>query len=367
LTIKFVCSCGKHLRARDEMAARRSLCPRCGAPVGIPSLKPHHAGAAGPMTPMERRRQARFAPAIADEAPSPPPRPPAPPERETQPHEPHPLDSHLVRLLSHRGKRRRHLTTRHLEKSWSACVVYPLRAWRLCLGLTLFLMLCSVSLAASLPALFGGLDVEPMLLGVLQGVAVALAVLLVSLPAGFLDCMLISAVKGEVYYILWSGNPLLTAALGGARWLSCLLAGPVVFAVIGYLYWLNWGIPTPLDWLILAELAVAGACWWIFALLTAAERGWLHGLNPLAVADLAHRLGWRALGWVVLAAVVLLGHGLALVVGVVWAVEEPGGWPILAAGCAGGVFWSTVFCRWLGVCCHRKNQAGVEPIRAGAD
>ncbi|HEY7307870.1 MAG TPA: hypothetical protein VH643_00785 [Gemmataceae bacterium] len=44
MSIKFICSCGKHLRARDEMAARRSMCPRCGAPVGIPSLQPTHGG-----------------------------------------------------------------------------------------------------------------------------------------------------------------------------------------------------------------------------------------------------------------------------------------------------------------------------------
>ena len=36
MTIKFVCSCGKHLRARDHLAARRLACPRCGAPVGVP-------------------------------------------------------------------------------------------------------------------------------------------------------------------------------------------------------------------------------------------------------------------------------------------------------------------------------------------
>ncbi|HTU21712.1 MAG TPA: hypothetical protein VMG10_26985, partial [Gemmataceae bacterium] len=63
MSIKFVCSCGKHLRARDEMAARRSMCPRCGAPVGVPSLQPTHAGTmAAPLTPQERRRLNRHKP-----------------------------------------------------------------------------------------------------------------------------------------------------------------------------------------------------------------------------------------------------------------------------------------------------------------
>src|SRR6516225_2788008 len=62
MTIKFICGCGKHLRARDEMAARRSVCPRCGSPVGIPSLEPNNPGAAGPLSPLERQRLAKQRP-----------------------------------------------------------------------------------------------------------------------------------------------------------------------------------------------------------------------------------------------------------------------------------------------------------------
>ena len=55
MSIKFVCSCGKHLRARDEMAARRSVCPRCGSPVGIPSKQAADTNVtAKPLTPAER-------------------------------------------------------------------------------------------------------------------------------------------------------------------------------------------------------------------------------------------------------------------------------------------------------------------------
>src|SRR5213593_192012 len=60
MSIKFVCTCGKHLRARDEMAARRSVCPRCGNPVGIPSLRPTHASAPlGTLSPEELRQRTR--------------------------------------------------------------------------------------------------------------------------------------------------------------------------------------------------------------------------------------------------------------------------------------------------------------------
>src|SRR5216683_1686829 len=57
MAIKFFCKCGKKLKARDEMAGRRSMCPRCGSPVGIPGLKPTHAGATlGPMSLKDRLR-----------------------------------------------------------------------------------------------------------------------------------------------------------------------------------------------------------------------------------------------------------------------------------------------------------------------
>src|SRR5687767_14255037 len=44
MTLRFTCTCGKRLRARDEMASRRSMCPACGRPVGVPPLRPHHPG-----------------------------------------------------------------------------------------------------------------------------------------------------------------------------------------------------------------------------------------------------------------------------------------------------------------------------------
>src|SRR6266849_6977709 len=58
MAIKFFCKCGKKLKARDEMAGRRSMCPRCGSPVGIPGLAPTHAGA--PLGPMSLKNRLRF-------------------------------------------------------------------------------------------------------------------------------------------------------------------------------------------------------------------------------------------------------------------------------------------------------------------
>lgn len=37
MAIKFSCKCGKHLKAPESAAGRRSRCPRCGDPVVVPS------------------------------------------------------------------------------------------------------------------------------------------------------------------------------------------------------------------------------------------------------------------------------------------------------------------------------------------
>ena len=63
MSIKFICICGKRLRARDEMASRRSVCPRCGAPVGIPSRQAPVRGApAGTLSPAEKFHTRRVVP-----------------------------------------------------------------------------------------------------------------------------------------------------------------------------------------------------------------------------------------------------------------------------------------------------------------
>src|SRR5436305_1350417 len=123
MAIKFICTCGKHLRARDEMAARRSVCPRCGSPVGIPSRQPTQPGTTpGPLTPRERLRARRVVPsaeavleevALATPAPSAPPAPTppgaAPAAAGSSPRTPAPSP-----------RLRKHLATR-----WRQGLVYP--------------------------------------------------------------------------------------------------------------------------------------------------------------------------------------------------------------------------------------------------
>ena len=86
------------------------------------------------------------------------------------------------------------------------------------------------------------------------------------------------------------------------------------------------------------------------------DRGRLRDLNPLAVADLAHRLGWRGLLAVASAAVLLLLHGWLLIGGVAAVHTQPGqGLATLAGVWISAMYWGTFYCRLLGVWCHRSR------------
>ncbi len=356
MTIKFICSCGKHLKARDNMAARRSVCPRCGSPVGIPSLKPTHAGTvAAPMTPAERQRRTRERAAASVSGPS--------PADAVISEAPRPLDTRLVRLVSARGPRQPNPPGRILEQHWHECLLYPLRAWHLYFGAALLMSVLSAVMVALLPRFLAEPPADPLMLRMFHLMCVLLLVLLVGIPCSFLECVLTSATAGEVYYIRLSAHPLVVVMLSGAKWLACFAAGPVIFASAAWYYWLQCGDPHLLDWLILGELGIATISYWMFALLSVSDRGRWRDLNPVAVVDLAHRLGWRALAVVVAAALLFLGHGLVLVECLeVVRDSKSKGLLLLACVWVSGLFWSTFFCRLLGIWCHLSRQPLVESV-----
>src|SRR5262249_55155786 len=157
-------------------------------------------------------------------------------------------------------------TGRHLEKNWRECLLYPHRAWRLCLGLAVLLAVLTAGMALFVPRLLVDAPADPWARGFLYLFCLLPLVPSIGLPFSFLECVLASAVQGEVYYIRWSGNLLLTIVTSGSKWLACFLAGPVVFAGTAVLYWLRCGEPGVVDWLILTELSVLAVASWIFTL-----------------------------------------------------------------------------------------------------
>jgi hypothetical protein len=191
----------------------------------------------------------------------------------------------------------------------------------------------------------------------------------VVMPFNFLESVAASAAASKVQFIRGSCNAVLATLHSVANSLTSFLAGPVLIAGVGWLYWLSWmyfGDPSAVDWVILAELEVVGVAYWLYTLLAVSDRGQLRDLNPLAVADLAHRLSWGGLAVVLAAAVALLAHCVVLLTA---ADKLPSaalhGGAILAAASFSGVFWSTFFGRWLVVrCSHRDRPA---PARRGAN
>jgi hypothetical protein len=253
--------------------------------------------------------------------------------------------------------RRQHKRKRELEKHSSECLLYPLHAWRICLGLALLFTVLSAGFARLLPQLLAEPPSDPRMQALFLFMWIPIVVLLVGLPCGFLESVLASAVAGEVGSITWSKDLLRAVLRSGVKWLGCFLAGPSLFAAVGCLYWLQCGEPGVLDCLILAELGLVGVAYWIFALLAVTDGGRLRDLNPVVVADLAHRMGWQGLAVVLAASALLFAHVLVLLVAVAEIhTKSPRGWLLLAAGWMSGMFWSTAFCRLLGIWCYRSRN-----------
>ncbi len=336
MSIKFVCSCGKHLRARDGMASRRIVCPRCGQPVGVPS---------GPG-------------AIAA------PRPPAECERRVAGQETDARDpvgaltlALLHSLRSPAGRRAAAAETR-----WYDFLRHPLREMPLWAGpAALLTVVSAVGLLLGPEMVAKGAD------GGAARCAPWLAGFLTLFVAGY-PCLLLrhvlrAAASGDGAGVRWPGFGV-GPALGSALvWLVCFMAGPVVFATLAAIYWLQCGDPGWVDWLIVAELGLLTVGYDLLVLAAVSERGRLRDANPLHVIDLAHRLGWRAAASAFAGFVLVVAHGLLAVV----AAEQIHniaalGLLLLAVCWASTLYWATVLFRLLGVWCHRSRGASRQSI-----
>jgi hypothetical protein len=348
MSIKFVCSCGKRLRARDEMAARRSVCPRCGSPVGIPSLKPTHPGTApAPMTPLERAARREREGWLPDLAPA---QTPAAKDRvasASQLDSRIPLDTGLVRkILSPDPKeefRRGHWNWR-AHSSWLQSFCYALRATPLVFGLSLVLtVLTGLGLQ-----LFQRLAEENSRIAWPLAVVSGLLVAPVFYVWSFLDGIWRVSKSRDLNHVPWPGRNFELVVKSSFVWLSSFLAGPAVAAGLGVYYWLQCGEPNLLDWLILGELGFTAIAYWFFALAAFHQNHRFRDLNPLHVSDVVYALGPNYLFTACICSAVLLA---ALFLGAVGINEIPknsgSGLLILEGTFFGGIFCATWFVRLL--------------------
>jgi hypothetical protein len=351
MKIHFTCRCGKRLRARPEMASRRSLCPACGAPVGIPSLTPTHRGTQpGPLTLAERLRRRRVVP---------PGKPPMQADTLTE-----------EQPRTHRGTRgalgpgagdagpaagakARPEHARADLASWfgeffdTLCLVFP--------AAVLAVVLTGLTAAAFFlwPRLVDLLE-EPGALSQYH-----LALLVVPLLASgyvwaFLDGVLSAAAAGQRWRLPGPGRNLDQVLQSGLRWLACFLAGPVAPAAAVMAYWLHCGDLAILDRFILAELSVVAIGYWLLAVVAVHQGGRRFVAGPVAVAALAGRLGFRAVLLALAAAGLALAHGrfgLAALERV--HLDRQAGWLMVLGGWTSAVFCAAVVVRLLGVACRR--------------
>jgi hypothetical protein len=364
MTIKFVCSCGKRLRARDDMALRRSVCPRCGSPVGIPTNRPLADGRMAPLTPQERRRLQGYRP-----QPDPAPAAPAPPrpavavrpvlERAADAGltaaPPQPLDPTVARQIKVAAPHRQPRVW-PLETRWYHCLAYPFRAAPVVGGLAAGLTLWWGLAVHLLPELDDLRSDDPGGYLAAVGAAVASLAALGAYAVGFLDCVLAGGVVGELHLVRWPGTNLKLVACSVAVWALAFLAGPVVPAGLAWWLWLACGVPTVLDWIIIAELTALALAGWLLGITAVSQRDHLAGLAPPRLVAMLRQLGPRLFAAAVTGAVLALAQaGWLLLALERLHTDPPLGWLALAACWLGGLGVATVYFRWLGVTCFHTR------------
>jgi hypothetical protein len=370
MSIRFACKCGKHLRAGDTMAGRHTLCPKCGALVAIPTAGQAIAGAAsarpqtaapdvpssqaeasddaeeiGPILLRVRRRNDKdpnqfrksvWVPIDPDRGP--------PPEKLPKP----------VRTT-----RRRY--NWQLETRWYQSLPYVLRARIVLSSLSVAQAGLVLWAAVLLPKINAGTQEFPTT-EVMAFAAAATAAAIYTL--GLFDCVLSSAAAGEYRFFAYPGADL--GIRGFASCMLCFLAGPLLPALFGLIYWLRCGDPDSLDWIIIAESAGVTFAYWVFEIIAARETGaWL--ASPIDAASILTRLGPRSL--VVAAGLPGLGYLYARLVlaGLVrWHTGGLASLPYLVGAQFTLVFGATFLLRVIGVWSYQRRPTD-SAAASGAD
>jgi hypothetical protein len=241
-----------------------------------------------------------------------------------------------------------------MEEHWYQCLVYPFLNRRLLLALALPLTLLSGGFILSIPEL-------PRFAEIISSPRWPYFVPFLLMPLLFfvytcatVECALASALAGEGLGTYWPSQSITAVLKSGLRWLLCFLAGPIVpLALAGY-YWLYGGDLTGLDWTIVMELIVLATAYWLLAVVCSVERDRLRDANPVCVAQLLHRLRFRAVVPILIAPALMCAHGAVIFFALAEIHQHTSALLLLACCWGSGLFAITFLFRLLGVWCYHN-------------
>lgn len=300
MSIQFVCKCGKRLRGRTDAAAHGLICPSCGSLVDTPLEKPLVLPfGRAPFTPSAERFNGHKPADVGWE----PNEPAAQAAAELVTRLRNERDDGFVELTAASARSRsaaplayrpsRFRQTWHSGTTWYHCLFFP-RAARI----RILLLGCLLGLfAAAMP-----FEVRRLLMldesfgesRLIAGSAIGLATLLMlALVCVWFVCVLEAEKAGQLTVASLSLRQPGPALRSLALVICTFLGGPVFFAGLTLWFWVHTGRVLVIDRLIIGELTLVMSCYWLFSLAQVALSPWPRFANPVRVAELVHKLGFR--------------------------------------------------------------------------
>lgn len=332
MSIKFHCSCGKKLRARDAMAARQVVCPQCGQRLGVPvSGAATRSGFTRPLSVEEYLQHPRnpdteqdFRPnsAAADAASRlaeryfPESGEPPPPDPSRRKKGRGTLHSWLI------GERSRPRSA--LDFAVRMCQLLVPAAGVRMIGLGVVLAGLVLVTALALPQAQDFLQQQETVKLITLAPVATIPIYLIGQVCAWFLCVLVSEISGHKTDRTWIDFNVKQAFTGFACFALTFLAGPIAPAALAVWFWLHSGDMKVIDWLIVAQLGIVAAGYWLLALVEISMSRWPRLPNPNRVAELALQLGWRTFAAIGTATALAGIHAWVLYWALLHLLVEPG-------------------------------------------
>ncbi len=248
---------------------------------------------------------------------------------------------------------------RPIEQNGFDCLLYPMRAFGLVAPLALGLTISSLLLLFLLFSDAEELDYGLMFFGSVLGLAA------IAYAFGFLRCAVYSGSVGDASCIRWPGCDVLMVLKSVAAVAVSFLAGPAVFAVVGFWYWVGGGDLGPVDYLLLWEQGLAAFLTWLLVFTAVTVHDRLSAATPACVVQVAARLGWHGLAVALTAVPIFLVHAAWALLALESRVNEPFTAIFLLLLCwISSLFWLTFLLRWLGVIWFHQTRKAAAAVAA---